>query len=129
MNCPYCGRAAVLEDSAKIYGKSYGLFWICRGFPECDAYVGTHKNSRAHAPLGRMANGKLREWKVKAHDAFDGWWKREGVDRYRAYGELAERMGIPRKDAHIGKFGVEQCRKVVEMFAGQFILDALPRKK
>lgn len=41
--CPYCGRTAELKDSAVIYcGTSYGMAWVCSGFPECDAYVGCH---------------------------------------------------------------------------------------
>jgi len=71
--CPYCGKNAVLTDSAVVYhGRSYGMIWLCR---PCWAYVGTHKNSRKHAPLGRIANAELRDWKKKVHAAFDPLWK------------------------------------------------------
>jgi hypothetical protein len=33
----------------------------------CDAYVGTHKNSKDHKPLGFLANRGLREARKAAH--------------------------------------------------------------
>lgn len=69
--CPYCGNKAELVDSAVVYGRSYGIIWLC--YP-CDAYVGVHKNSPRHAPLGRLANKELREWKMRAHEVFDQLW-------------------------------------------------------
>ena len=68
--CPYCGKEAELIDSSVIYGRSYGMAYICF---DCDAYVGTHKGTEK--PLGRLANAELRKWKMRAHDAFDPIWK------------------------------------------------------
>ena len=94
VTCPYCQKPAVLEDSAVVYRwRSYGMIWRCA---PCDAYVGTHKNSRQHAPLGRLANKELREWKKAAHRAFDPVWKNCNCGRARNGGECPHRVGVLR---------------------------------
>ena len=56
--CDYCGRQAEYVDSKVVYGKSYGMMYLCRN---CMAYVGVHKGT--DKPLGRLANAELRYWK------------------------------------------------------------------
>jgi hypothetical protein len=120
VDCHYCQIPAELTDSSEVYARSYGMIWICRG---CGAYVGTHKNSKQHAPLGRLANAELRGWKNKAHAAFDPLWLRkkakEGCSKTKArkagYQWLADRLGIEVKKCHIGMFDVDVCQKVVEI--------------
>lgn len=108
--CPYCNEPPVLVDGAEVYhGRSYGKIWLCR---PCQAWVGVHKGT--DQPLGRLANKELREWKIKAHAAFDPRWKGKS-DRREAYGWLAEQLGIEREKAHIGMFDVETCKRVVEL--------------
>lgn len=64
--CDYCGRQAEYVDSKVVYGKSYGMMYLCRN---CMAYVGVHKGT--DKPLGRLANAELRYWKKRAHAVFD----------------------------------------------------------
>ena len=117
-NCPYCKIRAKLVDSKVVYGRSYGPIWLCR---PCDAWVGCHKDSNEHVPLGRLANKELRLWKVRAHSAFDPLWARKikrdscskSKARKSAYIWLAEKLQIPVKECHIGMFDVEICREVV----------------
>ena len=117
VTCPYCGNPAKLVDSATIYrGKSYGMIWDCR---PCDAYVGVHKESKDHAPLGRLANKELREWKVRAHDKFDILWQSGAMTRKDAYAHLQKIMDMPSSVAHIGKFTVEECKKLVMLLNSQ----------
>jgi hypothetical protein len=119
--CPYCGRAAVLLKSSDIYPhaqQDYGMFWACPG--DCDAYVGTHSNSKKHIQLGRLANKELREWKQKAHAAFDPMWKNEhedfeGFTRKEAYRWLTRMMGRTNQ-VHIGQCDVNECKQIVEIF-------------
>ncbi len=111
VQCPYCGQPANLVDSVTIYGRSYGMIWDCR---PCDAYVGTHKNSKDHAPLGRLADKELREWKKRAHAAFDPIWKSGQMSRPNAYNRLQEIMGLTADDAHIGMFDVAECKKLID---------------
>lgn len=108
--CPYCGGSSKLVDSREIYGRSYGLVWHCR---PCDAYVGVHKDSPTHAPLGSLANRDTRAWRVRAHDAFDPLWKRGRVSRSDAYKMLADKLRISPARTHISWLDVEGCKEVV----------------
>jgi len=116
MNCNYCDKPTVYIDSQVIYGTSYGYVYYCE---PCSAWVGVHKGT--DKPLGRLANGELREWKKKAHATFDPLWKRKvikdgigkGKARRKGYKWLADSMGIGVKDCHIGMFDVDQCKQVV----------------
>ena len=110
--CDYCGRRAEYVDSKIIYGKSYGMIYLCRN---CMAYVGVHKGTSK--PLGRLANAELRHWKKLAHAFFDPLWKfgRFKGRRNDAYGWLSKKRGLPIEKTHIGMFDVQQCRQVVEI--------------
>ncbi|MEN6487272.1 MAG: DUF3268 family zinc-finger domain-containing protein [Smithella sp.] len=108
--CPYCGREAEYRDSKIIYGRSYGMIYICR---PCDAYVGVHKGT--DKPLGRLANKELRYWKTAAHDAFDPLWRSGRMKRNEAYKWLAERMGLSKKETHIGMFDIAECKTVIKI--------------
>ncbi len=110
--CDYCSRRAEYVDSAVIYGKSYGMIYLCRS---CNAYVGVHKGS--DKPLGRLANAELREWKKRAHAAFDPIWQYGRFRRRRnaAYEWLAEKMGLTKEETHIGMFDVPQCKQVIQI--------------
>jgi len=60
MVCPYCGLPAKLVDSEIIYnGRSFGNAWVCSNYPECDAYVGCHRDDPGK-PSNR-AKGNPRE--------------------------------------------------------------------
>ncbi|MBO6266801.1 MAG: DUF3268 family zinc-finger domain-containing protein [Synergistaceae bacterium] len=111
--CPYCGKLAEYVDSAIVYhGRSYGMIYLCS---PCDAYVGVHRGT--DRPLGRLANSELRKWRNAAHAAFDPLWQQGEYKRRRndAYAWLAEKMGLPKEETHIGMFDVEQCRSVIEI--------------
>ncbi len=110
--CPYCKHPTVFVDSIEVYRKkSYGMIYLCR---PCQAWVGIHKDSKA-AALGRLANAELREWKKKAHDAFDPIYKSNQMSRAQAYEWLSQKLNIPRHYTHIGFFGVETCKRVVSL--------------
>lgn len=110
--CDYCGRQAEYVDSRVVYGKSYGMIYLCRN---CMAYVGVHKGT--DKPLGRLANAELRHWKKLAHAAFDPLWKfgRFKGRRNGAYAWLAGKMGLPIEKTHIGMMDVRQCKQVYEI--------------
>jgi hypothetical protein len=110
VHCDYCGRRAEFVDSKAVYGKSYGMIYLCRA---CGAYVGTHPGSST--PLGRLANAQLRKWKRAAHEAFDPLWKSKLFTRYDAYIWLAEKMRLPLEKTHIGMFDVPECKQVIKL--------------
>lgn len=120
--CPYCGNNTEYIDSSVIYGKSYGMIYLCS---PCDAYVGVHKGT--DKALGRLANKELRELKKEAHFYFDQIAKTKLINkiwkeyipnlgnRNKAYLWLSKQMGIDREYCHIGMFNVEQCRQAIEI--------------
>lgn len=114
--CPYCDGRSVLASSAEVYGgRDYGPIYLCR---PCDAYVGCHPGTTK--PLGRLANAELRQWKQRAHAAFDPLWKRGSKQqrfkrRRDAYAWLANNMGLSGDACHIGMFNVTQCKQVVDL--------------
>ncbi len=125
VDCPYCkGPAELLMDSSPLYrGRDYGPVWFCR---PCDAWVGVHENSPRYLPLGRLANAELRKAKMAAHAIFDPLWQRKllpaekGVKkraRGDAYHWLAQQLGIPFDQCHIGLFDVDMCKRVVAVCA------------
>lgn len=111
VTCSYCGVDAKLVTGDVIYPHRPDLrtkrFWHCA---PCDAYVGTHANSPNAAPLGRLANAELRLLKQKVHALFDPLWQGRGTSRTDCYRWLAEAMGIPKRECHIGMFTPERCR-------------------
>lgn len=118
MICPYCQSSAKLESSRKVYGgRDFGLLYLCEKYPVCDSYVGVHKGT--NKPLGRLANSELREWKKRAHSAFDPIWQKKMIKKKRARGSaykwLASQLNITFDECHIGMFDVEQCKRVVEI--------------
>jgi len=110
MICPYCNQSAELKDSSVIYGKSYGLIYIC--FP-CNAYVGTHRGT--NTPLGTLANSELRKLRKQCHSIFDIKWKSGKMSRFEAYVWLSKQLKIDINQCHIGMFDVDQCKKVMEV--------------
>lgn len=118
LRCPYCNYEADLVDSKKVYGKSFGLIYLCRNYPECDAFVGVHQGTQN--PLGTMANSTLRRLRILCHELFDAKWKNESKENGKAkrielYKNLAKIMNITGKKAHFGNFDEAQCRKFLQI--------------
>jgi hypothetical protein len=122
--CPYCGAPARLVDDVEIYKvQTYGRkMWLCA---PCDAYVGIHKDSSNHAPLGRLAKKPLRLRKIEAHRLLDALWRAamqhrgwsKGHARRTAYRWLANRMGIGHQRCHIGYFDEAQTELCITICA------------
>lgn len=108
--CPYCGSPSIFVDSKEIYGKSYGMIYLCR---KCDAYVGVHEGSMK--AKGRLANKQLRQWKKEAHRYFDLIWRSGADSRGEAYAWLSGKLKLPPKYTHIGMFNVDTCREVARV--------------
>lgn len=116
--CPYCQQLAVLVPGRSLYPNRPDLrgrrFWRCE---PCDAHVGCHQAGSGQGdgtkPLGRLANAELRVAKQFAHAMFDPLWQSGRMKRRDAYAWLAEALGIPTREAHIGMFDLQRCRAVV----------------
>lgn len=133
--CPYCGVMSQLATGATIYAHRPDLgdksFYLCA---PCDAYVGCHAGTTQ--PLGRLANAELRLAKKAAHAAFDPIWKarhaqksaidptyKVGMARGGRYKKLANLLGIPVAECHIGMMDVELCKRTVEICRSGQLLD------
>jgi len=121
MICNYCTKEAELVRGNVIYPHRTDLynlnFWKC--FP-CNAHVGCHKPNKEHGhtgtePYGLLANGRLRYYKMQAHKYFDPIWKDGPMTRKEAYTWLAIKLNIPLEDCHIGNFGLQRTKRVIEI--------------
>lgn len=114
--CDYCGHPAQYVGGDIVYPHRPDLrnlkFWICT---PCDARVGCHTHGDGKTPLGRMANAALRAEKQASHGSFDPLWKSGERSRSDAYSWLAHKLGIKKRDCHIGLFDIDMCRKVVSV--------------
>jgi hypothetical protein len=112
--CPYCTKPAQLVGGDVMYPHRSDLhekkFYRCL---PCGAHVGCHDGTVN--PLGRLANAELRQWKQRAHAAFDPLWQGGKMKRRDAYQWLADGLGIPFAEAHIGMFDVATCQRVIGM--------------
>lgn len=111
--CGECSAEMVLRKSPKYKSP----FWGCSKFPECRGSHGAHPDGR---PLGVPANQETKQWRIKAHDAFDTLWKCGGINmtRRKAYKRLAEKMGV--SEIHIGESDIETCKKIIEAVQSNF---------
>ncbi len=117
LECPICGASARLEDSKAIYGKSYGLIWVCDNYPECNCYVGCHKGTAK--PLGTLANNATREARMKAHAIFDPLWKNGEMSRIDAYEEASLLMS--KHPFHIGDLSENECYTFIDLVSEKMI--------
>lgn len=112
--CHHCEGEAQLVGGKEIYPYRPDLFnlkfYLCK---RCKAWVGTHKNSPKHAPLGRLATKEEREFRTRAHFFFDKLWQEKGMTRQSAYRWLQLVTHLSESDAHIGKFNIKQCKLVI----------------
>jgi len=112
--CPYCGGKVIFTDSSVMYGRSYGMVYLCTN---CGASVGVHKGTQK--PLGTLANAALRNKRRETHAVFDSFWKQRKMNRTEAYKWLARQMQLPEYRAHIGQMDMEQCAQVIRVVQSQ----------
>ena len=99
------------------HGAEDKWWWLCG----CGAYVGIHRGTLK--PLGSPAGKATWDARSQAHAAFDPLWQRkmrkEGckqhVARNKGYKWLADKLGIDRKDCHIGMMSAATALRVVEI--------------
>ena len=106
--CLYCNVEANHVDSEVIYGKSFGYFYLCSNYPECDARVGATGIGR---PVGTLAREPLRELRKQCHAKLDPLWRSGLLTRSETYVYLQKIMRLfEATDAHIGQFDEGRCR-------------------
>ena len=111
MNCP--------KHNLEMIGKAtrYGMRYAC----PADGCTVVGWDGDTSTP----ADAETREARRQSHYAFDALWRHKIAFRCRgqAYAWLKELFGIPQTEAHIGKFDLAQCKKLIaacdELAAGQ----------
>jgi len=116
--CHYCGQPAKLVGGDVIYPHRPDLaakqFWNCA---PCGAYVGCHPGTTQS--LGILANAQLRMLKSRVHAAFDPMWRSKQKRRGEAYRWLADGIGIPFAECHVGMFSEDRCRAALAFLSAQ----------
>ncbi len=114
---PYCGSRALPRPASVVYGPKASdpaaPYYVCARYPACDSYVATHRDTRL--PMGTLANPKLRCRRVQAHAAFDRLWQSGLMTKKQAYRWLQAKLGLPEREAHIGKFSLFRCEEVIRL--------------
>ena len=104
--CPECGAPMELKPS------KFGLFYGCTRWRNtgCNGSHGAHPDG---SPLGTPADRKTKDARIAAHAAFDTLWKDGKMRRKKAYRWMQRTLGMTEDEAHIGKFSVEQCARLL----------------
>ena len=108
VTCPDCGIEALYANARMIYGRNYGMRYIC---PACGKNVGVHRGTPV--PLGTLADRELKTERQQLHFKFDRLWKEKGMTRDGAYSFLSSKLGLPPEKTHIGMFDREQCGRAM----------------
>lgn len=137
--CQYCGGEAVFKANSEfIYGEDHGAVYVCEHYPECDAYVGTHKSGGfSGRPLGLMARKPLRLLRITAHELIDKLIvlnKKMGIQdaKKAVYSTLCANLRIPKEITHVGMMNENQVQECIHTL--KVMLDGsedvpLPSKK
>ena len=113
IKCGECGASMVLRTTTKMLSKE-GLplkFYGCSRYPECHGTHSAHQSSGK--PMGIPANKETKEWRQKAHALFDPYVAKWFSNRREGYKFLKNIMGLLPEDAHISRFDIEQCKKLI----------------
>ena len=116
--CVECGGMGVMTSGERAYPHrrdNWGkIYFQC----PCGAIVGCHPGTAV--PAGRPASTHTRALRYRAHELFDRRWGRGersphgyGYARQKAYKWLADFMGVPLDEAHIGLFDADQCNRLI----------------
>jgi hypothetical protein len=88
-------------------------FYSCSRWPACSGIHGAHPNG---APMGIPGNAETKAWRIKAHAAFDESYK--DLPRPERYKRLMYVMGLTEEEAHIARFDIDQCKRLIERLTG-----------
>ena len=114
--CPECGAPLKLKKS------KYGVDYACTR-RDTDGCKGSHGAHPDGTPLGVPADQRTKRLRMVAHNAFDPLWKGERASfasRGEAYLWMQITMGMNKHEAHISRFGRDDCKKLVEAIWQQF---------
>jgi hypothetical protein len=119
--CDYCGTPAALTrsgDEAYPYRDDHGPLWLCVA---CEAWIGIRPRGTRNVPLGRLANGSLREAKSRLHEALEplaaAKARRDGVNIFEARSKairwVSTGIGLDPLPASIHALTADQCEQAL----------------
>lgn len=119
--CDYCGARAALVKSGEEtypYREDHGALWTCA---ECQAWIGVHPRSTRNVPLGRLADGALRDAKGRLHSTLEplvaGKIRRDSVNPFEARAKavrwVASELGFDPAPGTIHNMSLEQCEQAI----------------
>lgn len=113
--CPYCNAQSEIRSLAEVTGNknSKGKVFVCKNFPECNSYVKV--NDQTGLPMGTMANKHLRDLRAEAHRQIARLYADGLGTRDSTYEWMASRLGLNRRETHIGLFQEYYCLQVIRM--------------
>ena len=122
IKCPYCGSRALLRPASVVYGEkaidTTAPYYVCTRYPACDSYVAAHHRTRL--PMGTLADGTLRHKRIQAHAVVNRRGEDGLMSKRQAYLWLQAKLGLPKEEAHIGKFSAFRCEQVIQYCGGFF---------
>lgn len=118
--CPDCGAPMTLSPTAPQAAPGRPAYRCPR--PTCFAHHGAHPNGR---PPGFPAQRVTRAARAAAHAALAAYCAARGVDRDWGYRLVARVMGLPDRQAHIGRFTAGECRSLIARLARLADVDGL----
>jgi ssDNA-binding Zn-finger/Zn-ribbon topoisomerase 1 len=106
LTCPECGDQMELRNSSR-----FGRFYGCKSYPHCKATHGAHKDG---TPLGIPTTKEGKKARMRAHEVFDKLWVDRHMTRTEAYAWMGKILDLPPHEAHIARFDIAQCEKLIE---------------
>ena len=108
-----CGAQAALRPASVVHGGNAKAeyLYVCSRYPDCDSYVGVHRNSLK--PLGTLAGKELRGKRIKAHKVFNRLWESGMMKKWQAYKWMEAKFGMNSRQAHIAKFSEYMCDELI----------------
>lgn len=107
--CNLCDGEVVYTDSGLIYGRSYGMIYLCKN---CGGYVGVHRGT--DRAMGILANDEMRFLRKLCHAVFDKRWSTK-PERTEQYVMLADELGIGLAECHFGHFDKKMLLKALRI--------------
>jgi hypothetical protein len=109
----HCGAYAALRPASVVHGDKANAeyLFVCSRYPDCDSYVGVHKNSLK--PLGTLAGKELRGKRIEAHKVFNQLWESGIMKKWQAYKWMEAKFGLNQQQAHIAKFSEYMCDELI----------------
>jgi len=119
--CVECGGLGKLTNGAALYPDKPE--WKSRMYYRCGCGASVSCHPGTGIAAGRPASAATRYLRSKAHDVFDPIWRglgqrssiATGHARTRAYKWLARQLGIHPRTCHIGFFGPDELRRVIDI--------------